>query len=67
MLSPHAQNQPLWPLLSYRTREAFPRIDIGRLGFGVRSERVEEGEEEGKEISHGAEVYSFDMYKICCI
>lgn len=30
-------------------REAFPRIGIGRLGFGVRSEREEEGEEEGKE------------------
>ena len=48
LLNPHAPNQPLRSLLSYRTREAFPRIDVGRLGFGVRSKKEEEGEEEGK-------------------
>lgn len=32
-----------------QNQRAFPRIGISRLGFEVRSEREEEGEEEGKE------------------
>lgn len=60
LLNLHAQNQPWWCLLSYRTREAFPR-----LGFGVRSEKEEAAEEEEREITPHIGVQFWNVQSLC--